>query len=78
MVEWIKNYGRVDKKLWLSGLKTTAFLSNTQKGGAREEGPERRGQKGGAERGTKKGGTKEEPKGNQKGGNIKEGFYRRG
>ena len=31
MVEWIKNYGRVDKKLWLSGLKTTAFLSNTQK-----------------------------------------------
>ena len=38
MVEWIKNYGRVDKKLcrvdkslWLSELKTTAFFSNTQK-----------------------------------------------
>ena len=28
-VEWIKNYGRVDKKLWLSGLKTTTFLNNT-------------------------------------------------
>ena len=74
----------MDKKLWLSGLKTTAFRSNTQKGGpgqrggVRKEGPERRGQKEGPERRGRKGDQKGGRKGNQKGKAIKEGLYRRG